>query len=111
MLKHLVDASIAAISPRQIYTSRSSAPGFCGLGSANPWRAAYSEYLSLLLLETMDRAELMSRMLERAEERVLVAERLIAHQRELINQMLKLGADVSGYREALARFDKIKVHG
>ena len=51
----------------------------------------------------MDQAELMSRTIERAEERVL---RLIAHPKELSDQMLKLGAEVSGYREALARFEQ-----
>ena len=48
----------------------------------------------------------MSRTIECAEEHVLVGERLIAHQKELIDQMLKLGAEVSGYREALARFEQ-----
>ena len=63
--------------------------------------------LSLVIIaRTMDQAELMSRTIECAEEHVLVGERLITHQKELIHQMLKLGAEVSGYREALARFEQ-----
>ena len=48
----------------------------------------------------------MSPTLERAEERVLEGDRLIARQKELIDRMLKLGVDVSVYREALARFEQ-----
>ena len=50
--------------------------------------------------------EIRTRALERAEEHVLEGERLIAHQKELIDQMLKLVTDVSVYREALARFEQ-----
>ena len=54
----------------------------------------------------MDYEKFMSPTLERAEERVREGDRLIARQRELIDRMLKLGVDVSVYREALARFEQ-----
>ena len=57
------------------------------------------------MLGAMDR-KIIARTLELAEERVLEGDRLIAHQKELIDQMLKLGVDVGVYREALARFEQ-----
>jgi hypothetical protein len=57
------------------------------------------------MLGAMD-PKIIARTLELAEERVLEGDRLIAHQKELIDQMLKLGVDVSVYREALARFEQ-----
>jgi hypothetical protein len=57
------------------------------------------------MLRAMDR-KIIARTLELAEERVLEGDRLIAHQKELIDQMLKLDVDVSVYREALARFEQ-----
>ena len=58
-----------------------------------------------VMLGVMDR-KIIARTLELAEERVLEGDRLIGHQKELIDQMLKLGVDVSKYREALARFEQ-----
>ena len=57
------------------------------------------------MLGAMDR-KIIARTLELAEERVLAGDRLIAHEKELIDQMLKLGVDVSVYQEALARFEQ-----
>ena len=69
-----------------------------------------STCISHIMLSAMARKIIVARALERAEQRVLDGERLIAQQNELIADLSAAGLDASAFHDTLVHLSKLKVY-